>query len=87
MGRAPEEGIAMSNFRLQIIPYAGTDIDRACSEAVKLADHLWINVEFRFNDVVCLAQPGDKASHIVDSFHKEATKKHGYKFASDRGPQ
>lgn len=72
--------------KITIEQYAGTDIARACEDACRIADILRINVEFTFNDVTCLAQPGGSSAELEqmwsDQVGRKVTMPYDRKFAT-----
>ena len=50
----------------------GRDIAEASHDAIALADRLGVGIEFAFQNVMCLALPGDKPSDLVSSFYAAA---------------
>lgn len=64
----------MSAF-LTIDCTAGTSIENMCADAQRIADLLGISVDFKFNDVHCVAPPGGSASLLADrQQHQHARK-------------
>lgn len=49
----------MSAFTIEINGLAGTRIDTLAREAIRIANLLSITVMFQFNEVTCMARPGD----------------------------
>lgn len=60
----------------------GTHIDDACNAAVELAGKLGVTVWFKFNDVKCLARPGDDPRAIAADWLEVLHSKSPYKIAS-----
>jgi hypothetical protein len=71
----------VSTFQLTLEAFAGTDIDSACSEAVRLADLLQVVVVFPFNGVTCMARPGDHPDELASVWADELKSSHTYKLA------
>lgn len=55
-------------------PSAGTRIEHACDEAVKLAKRSGATVRFKFNDVELKATPDLKPDEIVDDWRRESAR-------------
>lgn len=53
----------------------GTPIDLAAVDAMALANKLDCAVKFKFNEVTCFANPGEKPADLV----------HNWRIANDRG--
>ena len=75
----------MSNLWLTMEVSPGSNIQRTCEEAVRLANFLGICIWFNFNGVKCLARPGDDPERICESWNRELQSSHSHKIASDRG--
>jgi hypothetical protein len=71
----------MSNFSLTLEPFGGATIINCANEAVSLANHLQLTIMFNFNEVNCMACPGDDANSLASEYFKELKKEGGYKFA------
>ena len=54
---------------------AGSSIDLASADAVRIANLLGIGVEFSFNEVECLALPNGDATHLAKRYMDEVTRK------------
>ena len=52
--------------KLTLETRAGTNIDDACRKAQSVADQTGFNVEFMFNSVLCVAQPGGNAEELAE---------------------
>ena len=48
-------------------PVAGSDHKRLADSAQRIADHLDVKVEYDFNGVHCVAQPGGSAERLCES--------------------
>ena len=76
---------------MQIEIGAGTSIETASKDAQRIAVILGINVEFRFNDVRCLAVPEGDAKLLAERQQAEQAKKldgpFDRRFASSRRSQ
>lgn len=55
----------MSTFFLRLEAIAGTLIDDAAAEAIKIANQLQVTVMFDFNGVSCMACPGDNSKSLA----------------------
>lgn len=64
----------MSAF-LTIDCTAGSDIRHIADDAQRIADMLGISVDFRFNDVSCVAAPGGSASRLADAQQVQQSRK------------
>lgn len=53
----------------------GTPIDLAAEDAMRLANQIGFAVKFKFNDVTCFANPGEKPSDLA----------HNWRVAAERG--
>lgn len=60
---------------------AGDMIEKSFSEAISLAKKLDIWVEFKFNDVTCMAGKNGTVSVGVESYHKVMSEKGSSKIA------
>jgi hypothetical protein len=56
----------MANLSLEVECFGGSTIDECCEEAMKLANRLEITVMFQFNEVKCMACPGDEARGLTN---------------------
>lgn len=69
-------------------PHAGAEIRNTCATALRIADLLQVNVEFRFNDVLCMASPGGSADTLAENQQAEQARKltgpYDRRFASSR---
>lgn len=67
---------------------AGTSIDTMAADAQRVADLLGITVDFKFNDVHCVASPGGSAESLAaEQQEQQARKLTGpldWKFAASR---
>lgn len=54
---------------------AGDDLDSAIKQALAMARHLNVNVEFKFNGTPCTVRPNDAAEYIVRRYHCDAVQK------------
>jgi hypothetical protein len=64
----------MSSF-VTIDCTAGSSIDRVSADAQRIADLLGISVDFRFNDVHCVAVPGGSADHLAEEQQRQQSRK------------
>lgn len=71
----------MTTFSIKVEPFAGTDIDAACAEAVRLANAWGIVVTFGFSGVTCMARPGDSPLDLAAAWAQELKSKHPNKLA------
>jgi hypothetical protein len=69
-------------FHLELTAFAGTDIDQACDEAIRIADLLGITILFGFNGVECMATPGCDPAGLAASWHRVMSQPGLGKFAS-----
>lgn len=53
----------VGKLTLEIEP--GRNIDAACKKAQSVADQTGFTVEFKFNGVLCVAQPGGSAAELA----------------------
>jgi hypothetical protein len=53
----------------------GTDITIASKKACQVATHLDVNIEFRFNDACCIAQPNSDYNQLVKDYREALTNK------------
>lgn len=66
----------------------GSDIRHVSADAQRIADLLGVSVDFRFNDVHCVAAPGGSAEALADRQQAEQARKlslahpRDHKFAS-----
>ncbi len=61
---------------------AGDNIESAFTEAIRLAKILNVVIEFKFNDVTCLAFKNGNALHGVEQYRKVLSYKKQYKLAT-----
>lgn len=54
---------------------AGTSIDTMAADAQRVADLLGITVEFKFNDVHCVASPGGSAERLAAEQQEQQRRK------------
>lgn len=59
----------------------GAHISDAFKEAIALADKLDCFVEFKFNDVTCIANPGGSYEKGEEAYSDSVTSGRSYKFA------
>jgi hypothetical protein len=71
----------MANLSLEVECFGGSTIDECCEEAMKLANRLEITVMFQFNEVKCMACPGDDAKRLASDYYSELKSKRPYKLA------
>jgi hypothetical protein len=71
----------MSNFSLTLEPFGGATIINCANEAVSLANHLQLTIMFNFNEVNCMACPGDDAKRLASDYYSELRSKKPYKLA------
>ena len=55
---------------LKLEGFAGEHISDCCHAAVRIADMLTINTEFKFNDVLVLVAPGDIPLRVEEAFYE-----------------
>ena len=60
---------------------AGESISNAFVEAIALADKLDCYVEFNFNGVMCIANPGGNPKKGAEGYHDSIRSEAKYKFA------
>ena len=67
-------------------PHGGSEISKTCADAQRIADLLGVTVEFRFNDVLCMAVPGGDAVLLAERQQAEQSsgKARDMRFASSR---
>ena len=63
---------------------AGCDISRAAQQACELATKIGVNVEFKFNDVTCVAQPNAEFTDMVGEWYLMLNNGRQYKMAFAR---
>jgi hypothetical protein len=67
---------------------AGSGIDNVSKDAQRIADMLGISVDFRFNDVHCVATPGGSAEYLAEEQQRQQARKlerpRDIRFASSR---
>jgi hypothetical protein len=61
---------------------AGSDIEQAFKDAIKLADTLNCFVEFDFNGILCSANPGGNAAKGSAHYFEQLNSKDSFKFAT-----
>ena len=71
----------MANATLTVDFLAGSNIEGAFKEAIRLATILEVFIEFRFNDVKCFASPNSNAAMGVIAYNKALKDNESYKFA------
>ena len=54
-------------FSMTFEPIAGSDPKQLAASAQRIADHLDVKVEYDFNGVRCIAQPGGSARQLYES--------------------
>jgi hypothetical protein len=73
---------------IELHPHAGSDIVKVSADAQRIADLLGITIEFRFNDVLCMASPGGDAAALAERQQAEQARKlsgpYDRRFASSR---
>lgn len=74
--------IMLINSTITVKFSAGTSIEYAFTEAIRISRILWVNVEFQFNEVTCFATPHGDPQVGADQYHKAGESKSSYKFAS-----
>lgn len=69
---------------------AGSNIEHVSRDAQRIADMLGIGVDFRFNNVHCVAVPGGSAEHLAEEQQRQQSRKlerpMDHRFASSRLP-
>lgn len=61
--------------KIMLEMYAGCSIERACEDAVRVANTLGIDVEFDFNGVRCLASPQGSSAILAERQQFEQARK------------
>lgn len=78
----------MSGSHIELHPHAGSDIVNVSADAQRIADLLGVMVEFRFNDVLCMAAPGGDRSALASAQQEQQSRKlcspRDQRFASSR---
>ena len=69
---------------MQVEAHPGQDITEASSQAINVANHLGINVQFDFNGVTCIANPGSRSKALAESYHRELARGGDFQIAFDR---
>ncbi len=72
----------MIDMILRIEALGGTPIELACKKACDLALFLDITIEFKFNGVTCLANPGGTPEDLAKSWSIAMESERPHKFAS-----
>lgn len=67
------------NLLVEVDP--GSSIERASSDAMELANKLGLTVQFKFNDVLCMALPGGSAADLSTAYFEAQKSKSPYKHA------
>lgn len=60
---------------------AGSDIEQSCREAIELAERIGVDVDFRFNGVLCIARSGADPDALKEAWEKEMDSDHKTKVA------
>lgn len=60
---------------------AGTSIEVAASDALRVSVLLHCDIEFDFNGVRCIARPGGKAENLLENYYKALGKGELYSIA------
>lgn len=60
----------IENLILRVEVLAGTSIEDACIDAIALADHLRMTIEFKANGVSVLAKPGVEAEKLAEAWRE-----------------
>ena len=53
---------------------AGVNIERACEEAVKLANRMEVNFEFSFNGICIFVTPNCYSGRLVEYYYEQLKK-------------
>lgn len=61
----------------------GSDIKKACEEAINLANHLNVLIKFDFNDVLVFAYPNSNIDLLITSYKEEVRSDSKYKIVCD----
>jgi hypothetical protein len=79
----------MSSIWLTVEFSPGSDIADACRDAVALANKTGVAIHGKFNGVLLMAAPGDRADDLCKSWHQQMDDKRStYKIATaHRGAQ
>lgn len=72
----------MSSIYLEVKFVGGTDIEQAAREACELADRLGITIDFKFNDVRCMAHPDGDPLVLVHNWRLASFHGGSYPMAS-----
>lgn len=59
----------MNNISIEVKMSPGTCIEDAAKEACDLATKVGVSIEFKFNDVLCVAQPNGNVSELVGKYY------------------
>lgn len=70
------------NLHLNVEVLGGSSIHDACKEACDLADRINVTVDFKFNDITCIAHPGIDAESLEKSWQVAVKSNSHYKFAT-----
>lgn len=60
----------MSSLYIKVEVSPGTEINRACEDAVALARRMRIGVDFSFNGITCLAHHDTHPGELSSAWHK-----------------
>ena len=60
---------------------AGNSIENAFEDAIELANRVGCTMEFKFNDVTCLAYPGDNPKTGAEAYYDQLKRKLKYPIA------
>jgi hypothetical protein len=71
-----------TNLSILVEVSAGTDIETAAEECMRLANKLNVIVDFKFNGVTCMAIPGGDYKNIPINYFEAQESKSVYKLAS-----
>ena len=71
----------LENLHLTVEALAGSDISETCREAVSLANHLRLTVDFKFNGVTVMAKPGVDPKALTEAWREALNSKYDHKFA------
>lgn len=72
----------MSTIWLKVEFAPGSDIARACRDAIALAERTGVSVHASFNGVLLMAAQGDDPEALERSWHAELAGKSSYKIAT-----
>lgn len=70
-----------ASLKIEVSP--GDDILTSFEEATRLANKLDVTIEFRFNDVTCLAFPGGSPEKGYRGYHLTLERKDKYPLATN----